>query len=234
MFTNLFAVLVPLNLNVYIFFLFRSWFNQYNIVNVEADGIQLEELLNRMAHSKFSFRRSMLILCTVCIVAEYGLYERFSLIETPEIDLTAFASRMKLNCILKIRCLDLYIATTMETKITFREIESFTATILTPHLGTRFARTLVETSRKIMSEAHEFYNPRPLKDLTRCKIRACVPNSMMLTEHVKQLTIPETLKEFILFHSEEIWESIIENQVLMHSINAISRRAVEIQNARAN
>lgn len=219
---------------MYFFSFFRNWFNEYNIINVEADGIQLEGVLHRMAHSEISSRRSMMIFCAVCIVAEYGLYEKLCIIAPEELGLISFASRMKLHCMLKMNCLDLYAATTTETKITFREIEIFSATILNPHLGAEFARTLVETSRKILSEAHDFFNPRSLKDLTRCKIRACVPSSMVLTEQVKQFTIPETLKQFILFHREEIWGSIIQNQVTMHSIKLLSRRITEIQNARNN
>lgn len=204
------------NLNVFTF-LFRNWFNvsyDYTFFRMQEDIntlIQVDELLNRLTESEISFRRCMLIFCTVCIVAEYRKYEKICMIEPTESGLSAFANRKKSECIRKMDCLHLYIDTTTEIKITFKDIETFTATVLNPQFSTEFGMTLVETSRKIMSEANESYNPRLLKDLARCKIRACVPNSMMLTEQVKQLTIPKILKQFILFHSEEIWNFMIDN-----------------------
>lgn len=196
--------------------------------------IQVDELINQMTQSDISFRRCMLILCTLCIVAECEMYEKLCMLATSEHGLNSYASHMKSKCILKMRCLDMCIKTSTETKITFTDIESFIAAVLNPHLGIQFGRHLVETARKEMSEAHTFYNPRLLKDLARCKVRACVPSSMLLTAQVKQFKMPETLKEFTLFHSEGIWDLIIENQVSLNKTAQLKRRISEHENVRDN
>lgn len=209
---------------------------QYSIGNEPADTdtpIQLDELLNRMAQSKINFRRSILIFCAVCIVTIYEMYERICLVSTRR-SLNLYASRMKSMYIHKMRCLDLYVDTTTETKITFADIAIFNETVLNPLIGREFGRTLVETARKIMGEAHRTYNPRSLKDLTRCKIRACVPSSVMLTERVKHFTIPETLKKFILFHREEFWELLVDHQVQLHSNQLLRSNMLSIENVRDN
>lgn len=213
-------------------------YKQHTILSTQEDTvkfIQADELLDQMTQSEISFRRSMLIFCTVCIVAEYGVYEKLCAKAIPEFDFFLLANRMKSKYKSKINCLDLYIDTTMETKITFKDIDHFTATVLNPYLGTEFGKTLGDISRKILSEAHKFYNPRPLKDLARCKIRTLVPSSMLLTEQVNRFMIPETLKQYILFHSDKIWELLIKHQEYMHLNQQLkNRRVLERQNARDN
>lgn len=195
--------------------------------------ISLEELLDSMTYTEFSFRRSMLIFSTICIVADYMMYERLWT-ESPELGLNLFESRMKPKYMSKISCLDLYADTTTETNITFTDIEIFVEIVLNPLLFPDFGRPLVETSRRIMGRVQEYYNPRALKDLIRCKIRACVPTSMTLTEHVKQFMKSDAIKRFILFHSEKIWDLMIENQETMRSIRLLNRRIGVNQNVPDN
>lgn len=210
-------------------FNFRSWFNSINedndLENMEAYPKPLMKLgvfLNNMTQSDISIRRSMLIFISICIIFEYQSLEKLEmkLYEKSNIDVV---HSFKDLCFQKFMCLDIFIEATAEIAITFRDIENFEKTFSNFLPNESFGLSLGEIYRKMFSNAQDYYNPRSLKDLTRCKIRESLRCSTTLPAQVYQLPIPVILKEFLLFVNETIWESLKYYQQILYTQHKISR-----------
>lgn len=155
-----------------------------------------------MRRSNFTSRRAVLTFLAIVLLAEYRMLEWMAI----EFKKDIFGD-VKDLCSSKIMCLGLFMTATNEPYITSKDIKYFMETILNPQGNEGFFRwDLLETFEKFIGRVN--YEPRSLKDLTRCKIRSCLQTSSLVPKQIKQLAIPQTLKEFILFHCEEIWDML--------------------------
>lgn len=152
---------------------------------------------------KEKFRRSVLIFYTIFIITEYKACEMLQLEPLTKV------------CLRKLKCLHLIIATTTEPWITFNDIENFFVTFC-PSLDDTIKKCLQETFKAIYPDVSHFVNPRSLRDLSRCKVRACHLDTEMLPERVNQLSIPISLKKFLLFDCGNIWECLKEDQMIIY------------------
>lgn len=206
-------------------FIFRSWFNIIHesggIGEEQADQkttIQFDDLKNRIKESELNFRRSMVIFCNICIIAEYRALELLEIRDNEQL----FAEHRTYLCKSKLRCFSILMSATTETAITIKDIEHFLA-ILNPLIGEDIAKALAETSRKIFWEVDMYYQPRSLKDLCRCEIRASISSFTTMPKQVNQLPIPAALKKFVLFDNEEIWGSLKGYQQFIYLLHQIKR-----------
>lgn len=152
---------------------------------------------------KEKFQRSILIFYTIFIISEYKACEMLQLEQLTKV------------CLRKLKCLHLLIATTTEPWITLNDIENFFVTFC-PSLNDTIKKYLQETFNIIYPNASHLINPRSLRDLSRCKVREYYLNTGMLPKQVNQLSIPTTLKKFLLFDCGDIWECLKEDQMIIY------------------
>ena len=160
-----------------------------------------------------NFRRLICILCYIGIIAEYRLNDKLRML---------YNINLEFVCDRKIECLDLFIETTTEALITFKEIDQFISTILNPQLKDEMRTSLKEYGRKIFCDISDCFKPRPLKHLVRCKIRECLRNSAVLPE-VHHLPLPVSLKKFITFEETSIWQTLKGDQLILYFVLELNR-----------
>lgn len=124
------------------------------------------------------YRRILIILCTIDIIKEYQIAKKIKLKVLEE------------RCYCKLQCLNLFIKTTPE---------SHNWVIL---------QTLNTSLKELAPDTTAYCKPRTQKDLTRNKIRHVLKHSGVLPEKVAKLPLPNTLKSFLLFHEENIWDTL--------------------------
>lgn len=178
----------------------------------------------------------MLIFICICIISEYQAFDRLEMKLNFNFTI-GFIHSCKSLSISKFVCLDAFMESTAETFISLNDIDQFKVTFLSFLPNEVVGLSFEDISKKVLSESFKCYNPRSpefaleccnprsLKDLTRCKIRASLRSSSTTTlpEQVYQLPIPPTLKTFILFGKEGIWEPLSSHQQVLYVNNKISR-----------
>lgn len=134
------------------------------------------------------------------------------------------------SCFHKFLWLDKITEATTETLITLRDIENFEAHFLNFLPSESDLLSLGGIARNLFPETRIYYNPRSLKDHTRCKIRESLGSSTTLPAQVYKLPIPDTLKEFLLFGNEDIWESL---KCYQKMVNTNRKMSLGLQNSTA-
>lgn len=198
-------------------------------------SMKIDDFFNEAKRSDISFKRTMLMFICICIIFEYQAFENLEMkLNFPSsID---FIHSCKNLSVSKLVCLEVFMESTAETFISLNDIVQFKRTFLSFLPNESFGLSFENISKKVLSESFKCYNPRPpnclleycntrsLKDITRCKIRESLRSSTKtLPEQVYQLPIPRTLKTFLLFSKEEIFNPLSSHQQVLYVNNKISR-----------
>lgn len=158
----------------------------------DLDGILTQIRLNE----KTNYTRTLLILCIISIVKEYQISKKYELKVAEE------------RCHRKLQCLKLYIETTTEPFIAFKDIENFLVAFFGQKHKDLILQTLKDSLTELDPETPTYSQPRTLQDLARSKIRDSLTYSGVLPDKVSKLHLPNRLKKFILFHETDIWKSL--------------------------
>lgn len=137
---------------------------------------------------KKKYRRILIILCIINIIKEYQIAKKIKLKILEE------------RCHCKLQCLNLFIKTTPEPFIAFKEIETCLATFFGESHNWVILQTLKTSLKELAPDTTAYCKPRTLKDLTRNKIRDVLKHSGVLSEKEAKLPLPKTLKSFLSFH----------------------------------